>query len=146
MIPEAFFSRAGRQRWSIASPSRPNHHWHHPPTQWPDTERGEGLLVLLGQQDAGCEQHGTCMDAWMLVQRQGAHEFSTHRRRLVGDTHAQPEVQNQEKYKKILGAMKEDELRNYELIKAREKERIAQESGAVRMCVGDRRGGDEVGV
>lgn len=44
----------------------------------------------------------------------------------------QPEVQTQERYKKILDALKEEELRNPDLIKAREKQRIAAHSGEVR--------------
>lgn len=41
-----------------------------------------------------------------------------------------------ERYKKILGALKEEELRRPALIQAREKQRVAQESGEVRGLVG----------
>jgi signal recognition particle GTPase len=46
----------------------------------------------------------------------------------------QPEVQMGERYKKILGALKEEELRKPDLIKGREKQRIAMESGEVSCC------------
>ncbi len=47
----------------------------------------------------------------------------------VPGVRSMPEVQMGERYKKILGALKEEELSRPDLIKAREKQRIATESG-----------------